>query len=157
MANSAVISGTYADLKFVKTRGVIQIVVEVPIEQGRRVVDVFGTPLPGHEVPVALARLLEKTEPPPGTPETKARRSFRDLPRSQQAGIACSDPRFRAWTKAQGAFDHDPSEEEAARWVRSLCGIGSRVELNSDDQAAARWDQTFMDYLSDTHQIPEMR
>jgi hypothetical protein len=57
MTNLAAIQGTFADFKTVKSRSVVQIVIEIPIEAGKHAIDVLGFPQPGAEIPVALARL----------------------------------------------------------------------------------------------------
>ncbi len=57
----AVIQGTFADMKTVKTRKTLQIVLEVPIEMGEQVVRAFGFPDPSKEVNVAIARLQDKS------------------------------------------------------------------------------------------------
>ena len=51
------ILGSYADLKIIKTRSVVQIVVEVPLERGKEVTDLFGLPQPNAEVHVVVARM----------------------------------------------------------------------------------------------------
>ena len=55
----AVLSGSYAGFRLVKTRRVVVVEVEVPIEALQRVLDVLGTPDPATETPVAIARLTE--------------------------------------------------------------------------------------------------
>jgi hypothetical protein len=57
MTDLAAIQGTFADFKTVKSRSVVQIVIEIPIEAGKRAIDILGFPQPGAEIPVALARL----------------------------------------------------------------------------------------------------
>lgn len=63
MSDNAVITGMFADLKTIKTRSSIQIVIEVPVEYGKRVIDVLGFPQPGAEVPVVIARLQQVSAP----------------------------------------------------------------------------------------------
>jgi hypothetical protein len=53
----AAFQGSYADLKFIKSRSVAQVVVELPIEEAAAFVAAFGAPVPGSECPVALARI----------------------------------------------------------------------------------------------------
>lgn len=102
--NNAVASGSYSDMKLVKTRSVCQIVVEIPIEQASRFIEMFGVPVPGAEIPVAIARLNEgavtsETEEH-STPSAVVkgsdtpRRKLEDMPPSQQAGMLCHDSEF---------------------------------------------------------------
>lgn len=51
----AVIRGTFSDWRPVKTRGVLQLVIEVPVEQAQHVMDTLGFPMPGEEKFVAVA------------------------------------------------------------------------------------------------------
>lgn len=63
MTSPAAIFGSLADFKLVKTRSVVQFIVEVPIEQADvALATLGGIPLPGVERPVALARLNAEPE-----------------------------------------------------------------------------------------------
>ncbi len=53
----AAFTGSYADLKFIKSRSVMQVIVELPIEQADAFLAAFKAPQPGAERPVALALL----------------------------------------------------------------------------------------------------
>lgn len=151
-----IIQGNYSDLKFIKTRSVVQIIIEVPIEQGEAVVKAFGCPQPGSEIPVAIARLMpdneEKLEP--------AKRHFDDMPRSQQAGILCNDETFQKWLMGEPPFP-DSSEidrvEYTASTLRDRLGISSRIELSSNDAAAEKWDSMVVEYRQATGQMAEAR
>ena len=57
MSAPAAFSGDYTDLRFVKTRSVCQVVIEIDISQASAFVAAFGAPMPGTGVPVALAKL----------------------------------------------------------------------------------------------------
>src|SRR6185312_4925497 len=70
-APPAVIDGSYADFKLIKTRSVAQICVEIPIEEAERFIGMFGIPKPGIEIPVAVARLQVPAES--GTPSAERR------------------------------------------------------------------------------------
>lgn len=58
----AAIRATYSDLKFLKTRKVAQVVLELPIEQAGEFVSLFGAPDPSRETWVAVALLSETKE-----------------------------------------------------------------------------------------------
>ena len=51
----AVIKGTYSDFKLIKTRNVVQMIIEVPIEQANQITTKFGMPQPNEEKWVAVA------------------------------------------------------------------------------------------------------
>ena len=145
MTDAAAIQGDYVDLRFVKSRKVCQIVVEVPIEAGPEVVQAFGTPRPDTSVPVALARLQAQSEP------TKERRKFEDLKRSQQAGMLCQEQRFRAFLKEEKGFairfPAQTDEDQAATFVRQHCNVNTRSAFDTNDQAAAKWDTLYSEYV----------
>jgi hypothetical protein len=132
MSAPAAIQGSYADLKTVKSRKVIQIIVEIPTEAGDAFVAAFGMPNPAAEIPVALARLQS------GPEQAKERRKFEDLPLAQQAGIRCSDPVFQQFAvemlEAPGK-----SELWAAESVRKWCGVLTRAELEKSESSTNAW------------------
>lgn len=138
MPAPAAISGTFSDLKTVKSRSVVQIVIEVPIERAAAVVEAFGFPQPGAEIHVAVARLVAAPATIEHEPAAeKPRRKFGEMPRAQQAGIRCSEQafwRFLNETYGQGIS----APESAAAFVRLLCNVESRANL--DGQGADAWD-----------------
>ena len=136
------IQGTFADLKSVKTRSVVQMVVEIPIEQAEQVVKAFGFPQPGAEIAVAVARLdPEKARAAPTPPETpaKAKTRFHDKPLSVQAGIRCSDASFRRFLVDKFNYSRVPTDDEAAKVVREYCSVDSRKEFNTGGSAGRAW------------------
>lgn len=144
----AVIQGTFADLKTVKTRSVVQMVVEVPIEQGEQIVRAFGFPQPGQEVNVAVARIVPGAKPQEqAKPEpTDGHKRFEDMPRPQQAGILCNDKSFMEW---MGAGDTNM----AAAILRQRLGVQSRADLKTDTEAAGKWDALVIQFRQDTGQM----
>lgn len=133
MTSNAIIQGTFADLKTVKTRSVVQMIVEVPIERGEEVVKMFGFPQPGSEVSVAVARLVQQKAPEP----EKTRQQWDNVPRAQQAGILCGEDGFRQFIGVETA-------EDAKHWIYEHCGVTSRSEI--DAKAPVKWDQLVADY-----------
>lgn len=145
MADELAIYGTFADLKSVKTRSVVQMIIEVPIEQAKQVVDVFGFPQPGAEIPVAVARMNPPVaKPSPAAPE-KDTVPFHDHKLSWQAGVRCNDHRFSDFLKGHhaSAWEAGDAGQEpevvAAVVVRYLCGVPSRADLNDDEGAGFTW------------------
>lgn len=120
---------TYSDLRFVKSRKVAQIVLELPLEQADGFIQVFGTPNPASETWCAIARLAiaqEKSKP------DNPHKSWDRLRLSQQAAIRCSDNTYRHWLCVD-------DEESAKAQVRKACEVDSRAELDTDETAANRW------------------
>src|SRR6478752_1820674 len=71
-------------------------------------------------------------------PDSAAKRQFKDLKLSNQAGIRCSDPQF--WDFLAESRSEDLSiGETSADFTRRICGVSSRSELDTNDIAAAKW------------------
>lgn len=133
---AAAFSGDYVDLKFVKTRKVAQVYIEIPLEQAAAFVAAFGAPNPANGVPVAVARLIEASEAQPAS--KKEKRDWKALTPAEQAGIRCADENFWEFLSSQCTSDCN-NADEAAAFVRGACDIKSRSELNVDDKARAKW------------------
>ena len=139
-----VLKAVYADLKTVKTRSTCQVILELPIEALTDVVRLLGAPVPGSEVWVAIARL----DPAKMQPESAQIEHANDeidepdkppRPLSQIAGMLCGIGAFQQFIREESdGWDHRPTSEEAAEWLRANCGIKSRAELNTNEVAAQR-------------------
>lgn len=134
--------GSYADLKIVKTRSVVQVIIEVPIERGKEVTDLLGLPHPGEEIPVAIARI---------DPSKLRSASAADLPtgprsaNARRAGILCNEGGFQAFLSER--IGHEISGSEAAATVvRKICGVVSRRDLDTNANAATKWRDLKADY-----------
>lgn len=169
-AMNAVLEGSYAGLRLVKTRRVAVIEIELPIEALPKIVNVLGAPDPASEVPVAIAKLsadaarapsptAEENRPSNSKPDGEAARPranpraknswertpWHELSRTKQAAIRCSDERFSEYIAARLpnlSADFTPIPEI----VRSFCGVRSRAELDENQDAAARWEELDADY-----------
>jgi hypothetical protein len=136
----AAFSGDYTDLRFIKSRKVCQITVEIPIEAGAAFVAAFGTPDPSTGVPVALARLTgsagpltagEGKETGEGSPPVSEPEKPKGGKLAQRAGILCNDPAFRKFIAANLKIDRDPAD-----YIRWFCGVNSRAQLDHNEYAA---------------------
>lgn len=157
MTKPAAFSADYVDLRFVKSRKVAQIIVELPIEQATAFVAAFGAPDPSTGVPVAIARLdATKVAAPPTTPaqgaperDTKPKepRRWPELSPAAQAGIRCGEPafmqflleRYPAQVKAAQEPNRFQGDDVPANCVRAICEVASRSEILPDTKAAYRW------------------
>ncbi len=144
MTDRAAIAGVFADMKSVKTRSVVQMIVEIPIEQAEAVVQMFGYPKPGAEVPVAVARLKAKPSAEivsDDTPTLQKRqpRRWEDMPPSQAAALACQSLPFRQWLGATCAATADEQ-------LKLMLGISSKSELDTDPVAAEMWKAQLSSY-----------
>jgi hypothetical protein len=144
--DDALILGTYADLKTIKTRSVVQVVIEVPIEMGEHVVRVFGFPQPGREVPVVVGRLKDTGTTPNVTGvdnpvADQAKSSDRPRTLSQQIGALCASPAFTNWAKTKLGAGTDIAE-----FVRKSCGVASRRDILPGTSAETKWKQLYDHY-----------
>lgn len=182
MSDSRAIAGTYADLKFIKTRSVAQIVMEIPIEQADAFLKMFGAPQPGKEIPVAIARMNTapssngktsdfESEDRGSTPRgaAKPKGKFSDLSLPAQAGIRCEDAKFIEFLGTRNADKNNGTGElinllefcgSPEQCVRSFCAVTSRAELSTNHDAANRWrelERVYQAWLTDRRYPAEAR
>lgn len=142
MSEPAAFKACFTDWKLIRTRSVIQLVFEIPVEQSDEAYRVLGgMPNPGNSVWCAVAK-LNADEPvklhKPVAPDKKLAR---------QAGIACADPVFRRFLVEKGDAPDD-SIDTAANMVRLCCGITSRSEIVPGSEAAKRWDDLYGQFIA---------
>ena len=83
---------------------------------------------------------------------TKERRKFDELKRSNQAGMLCDERRFWSFLIEKGGLinvhsDDIPPEKQAAQVVRKLCNVNTRAAFDTNEQAAAKWDTLYSEYV----------
>lgn len=130
------IQATFVDLKFIRTRSSVQIILEAPIEQASEITSVLGYPNPSAETWVGVARLNHKTEAPKKIGGKLA----------QRAGILCNEGGFQKFLQHIRPFDNIETRDEVAFWVRHLCGVESRAELDHDEEAAIKFRDLEISY-----------
>ena len=102
-----------------------------------------------HSVDViymALVELDEDDRPIDQTQRGKVESHVKGGANSKNAGMLCQDPEFQRFVA--GA---DPSikatEEYAAKFVRTICGVESRAELDHDREALLRYHALKSDFI----------
>jgi hypothetical protein len=163
------ISGTYSDFKLVKTRSVVQVIVEFPIEEAQQVLESLGgLPMPGKEEHVSLglrSKLLEIAEESssdnlsakpldrqtvdqgrrinPSLLSLVGKQRYAEADEMEQArtrsALLPKDPLFHQWA---GVFD----ETEAKDYIRSEIG-GSRSLIATDRDAYNRFLRLEQEFL----------
>ena len=130
MTDPQAFKGDYVDLKFIKSRKVAQIWIEIPIEEATQFVADFGAPSPAFGIPVALARL-----------DLNAKPELKGGKLCQRAGILCTEGAFvkflaeHVWKKSLDECDpFDPSVT-----LRIYCDVTSRRELDHNEEAAKKF------------------
>ena len=158
------IRGTYADWRLVKTRGVVQIVIEVPLSDSGAAFDVMGgMPNPANERWFGIAPLKKEVmsdiQPPivsDAWPEprqdkparAKPKRDWRDILPSNQAGIRCSEPEFAAFLREARPDDWHDAMEDTKECIYLICGITSRSFLDINREASTAWHQLDEQFLT---------
>jgi hypothetical protein len=158
MSKPAAFRAVYADWKLIKTRGQVQIVLELPIEQADAAYEVLGgMPVAGKERWFGVAAIKSETEVMPVDPEPntrtaarpdqepprpdRAKRDWRDMPPSQQAALRCNTVMFRAFLRDTRADDWHEAGSDPAECVRLICGVASRSLLDTEHRARVVWKQ----------------
>jgi hypothetical protein len=142
--------GTYADWKNIKTRGVVQIVFEVPLADSDAAYEILGgMPNPAKERWFGIAALKSPAEEapsnvpsgsPPSTRPDGTKRPWRDLDPTTQAGMHCNDAVFSAFLREKRPDDwHEAANTTDC--VRLICGVASRKELSTNHKARVIWKQ----------------
>jgi hypothetical protein len=133
-----VFAGDYTDIKFIKSRKVAQVFIEIPLERANDFIAAFGTPNPATGVPVALARVMPEAAKQVAE---KPKKDWNSLSPAQQAGIRCADSQFIFFLAERLAAVEVETPDQAAAWVRNWCGVKSRSEIVAGSQAAKCWKQ----------------
>lgn len=119
------IKADFVDTRRVKSRGVLQIIVEVDIEREQSVMETLGWPKPAVSLPVAIARLQAFSEAP-----KSAQRKL-----SQEAHLWCNRTDFQQWLGVSSFLD-------AKAKLYHLCQISSLSELDISEPAALDFKDT---------------
>ena len=136
--SQAVVRGTYADFKLVKTRSVVQMIIEVPIEEAQKVTNSFGIPTPSEEKWVAVA-LLDNRRIEVNTRASKA---------IQQAGILGNDITFGTFLQTKVPEVIPNKVETIVQGIRALTGVRSRSEFTTNNTALQIWEKLYDEYKS---------
>jgi len=165
MSKSLAIRAAFADMKIVKTRQVVQLILELPLADFDQAYEVLGgLPNPANERWFAIAAIKEvmpdpqsqHDSKPDARPEPKqdkparARhgvRPWRDLLPSSQAAIRCEEAAFTHFLREARPDDWHETQD-TADCVRLICGVASRGELNSNHAARVIWHQLDAHYDS---------
>jgi hypothetical protein len=167
MTDLGAFSGTYADWKLIKTRSVVQVVFEIPVENSNAVLQVLGGMPDGTRwfgiAPINLSPPVEKekpAEPRPTTPKSPAgaKRDWRDIPPPQQAGIRCDEPIFAAFLKEQHPLNWREATRMPAECVRLICVVAVPRQpwrrSASRDLASTRFANSRLGRRWSTHDRP---
>jgi hypothetical protein len=136
---------TYSDFKFIKTRDAVQIIFEVPRHDADAALEILGgMPTPSSERWFGIAPLTAPASamPQPGSdkPPAGAKRDWRELPPSQQAGIRINEPAFSAYLKENHPDEwHETGDADAC--LKLIFRIESKTELKTSPKTMMLWRQ----------------
>ena len=143
MTEAAAIKATFADIQTVKSRNVLVLKFECPLEQADAALRALGgVPIPGTERWCGIARLAETAAAP--APAKNYARSAKVIYANKSEGeqavtraaLLSKDEQFQRW---KGVYGWQHPEEAAANYIRSFCGVESRREIAGDDDALERF------------------
>ena len=165
----AAFKAEYADWKLIKSRRVVQIVLEIPLEEANAAhTSLGGMPNPAESLWLGVARLNTELPPTssngdvalsplPGTdgrkPGTQSK-AWSSMSPAQQAGIRCNEPPFHLFLAERYAVNIRGSIDAVA-FVRAHCRVASRADMNADHSAALLWRQLDSEFSTWKHH-PEM-
>ena len=140
---------TYSDWKVIKTRGVVQVVMEVPLSEADAAYQILGgMPDFSQERWFGVAPLKEvmphptkrsvqtghnNAPPQPAEPDRHsagAKRDWRDLPPSAQASMLCDKVIFQMFLREKYPDDWHESMADPDECVRLICAVSSKAMLN---------------------------
>ena len=159
MSEAPAIAATYVEWKMIKTRKVLQLVFELPLEQQQDVLMKLGAPRPDRDDWYGIVPLQK---PPTATaiPQKDLARSEAgkqryaesdDMERARtRSAMLPNDPQFQAWCKRQ-------TPETAAEFIRSACGVGSRREIAFEQSAYEAFLQLETEFAEAAGRLAEQR
>lgn len=152
----------YSDWKLIRTRKVVQIVFETPLEHSDVAYRVLGgMPDPGQSAWFGIAPLNEtakggdahasrdehpRLDPAPRLQPPQAEGGARKSP-AQVAGYLCTLPSF--WKFLREACKRDVwNEEAAAKALRDMCFVDTRADIGLDDFSRTVWTNLRADFTA---------
>ncbi len=148
----AAIEGQLVSIKNVSTHKSACLTIHVPEEYALKVIEAFGWPTMVAPVHVAIARMgvAEKepeAQPAPETKTDKAKRKWDELSIAQQAGIMCNERGFQKFVAERlSQNSNGTGVDEAATYVRQLCGVNSRTHIEGKPEAEKKFRNLKIEY-----------
>lgn len=158
---TAAFRACYADWKLIKTRSVVQVVMEIPLSDADAAYEVLGgMPNPAKEQWFGIAAInlgkeampdtqfiphTAETRPESDIPPARAKQEWREVQPSAQAAMRCDQAPFWAFLREEKK-QRVTSKDDAATAVRKICGVNSRAHFNDNHAARVLWfslDQEF--------------
>lgn len=166
------ILGTFADAKSIKTRGVYQLLIEIPIENADHALRVLGgIPQPAEERWVGVAPVAAPKKPADETTTAKPSEATPEPVKTdtadwseakrkmvQRSGIIRNEPSFHAYVKNgwHVLWNHERHKDEAdneraAYFIRTSCGVKSCRDLDPDGKSGEAFRRLYARYIGSQH------
>jgi len=124
----------------------LRITIDIEPRDAKAAFELFGT----RGTPVAIAKLTQEAA------QDHARKEVieeaKGGPLARLAAMWCKDEKFCEWISQ--AFKEFPNEEDAADWIRTVCQVNSRSEIDGNEEAAERFHRfiriPFSEWLKDS-------
>lgn len=125
------ISAQFVKLQPVQTRKVVQVILEAPEEQADAILSALGG-YPKSDNPqwVGVAPLEAEAAQKPAEDRKGGKLA-------QRAGILCGEPAFQKYITDDQGYNGVDSDKKAAEWLRFVCCVDSRADLDHDAKGAA--------------------
>jgi hypothetical protein len=162
MSAPAITHGSLVDVRNVNQHKCVRLVIDIPAERAREIIDTFGWPTMVDPVPVAIARLapsVQQQKEPAASSKTPVPTATPRQPNpagatyAQRLAIAASQPAHWKFLKArlpQSASIEITNEDEAAVAQRFLCGrITSRKDTVKGTPEGDLARDLLLDYEND--------
>lgn len=146
------IQGTFSDLRPVKSRGIYQIVIEIPAEAADHALAVLGgLPKATDERWVAIARIHKPADKPAPILEPDDPLGLGPpMPLASRIALLCKEPGFQSFMVGDDDVDEDKEVRTAAA-VRHVCGVTSRAQITPGSAAEKRWQRLHDQYTGYMH------
>lgn len=113
----------------------LRIVLDISPQHAQEAFALFGM----RGSPVVIARLTQEA----ATASAQAEAIQQDKPKGGElaklAGQFCANPRFREWLRSVSPTWDYKTADEAAQWVRNVCCVVSRADLDHNAYAAQQF------------------
>ncbi len=163
MSEARIVKASYCNIRPIPTRGQVQLILELPLEEMASLIAKLGVPaMPGESKWVAVA-LLDVLVASEAERQQKPKDLSRSLTRKERyanssemeqartrAAFLAKDPRFQRWSDCR-------DEEEAAWFIRDTCRVDSRSYIATDPAAHRRFIGMEDQYAEETGLVAENR
>lgn len=147
MSESAILQAEFVDVRPVKSRKVMQLIFEVPIEAADHALSALGGfPRPDQSRYVAIAQLDVKKDP-----AAVSHTRWDDKPLSTRAGILCTKKEFQMFLIGEA------DEDKTIAFLKNACRVASRADLVKGSSGGEQFLRIEQSYFATTGRAADPR